>query len=107
MKLFETIDGLFVGTRYLVWGLGVLGTIGSLILFVANLPLGLVTAATFLASFCLALAVALLLMPEKLAEGRLEKKGAVSILLLVVAVALMGLIYLVCGGFPAVNLLFV
>lgn len=55
MKLFESIDGLLVGTRYLAWGIGVLGVIGSVILFIANVPLGIGTAAVFVASFSLQL----------------------------------------------------
>ena len=37
MKLFDSIDGLFSATRYLVWGLGVLGIIGSAVLIFVNI----------------------------------------------------------------------
>lgn len=108
MKLFESIDGLLVGTRYLAWGIGVLGVIGSVILFIANVPLGLGTAAVFVASFFLAVAVSLLLLPKQLAKGKLEsnKKYIVGAVSLVIAIAVMGIVYLSNGGFPAVNLIF-
>lgn len=108
MKLFESIDGLLVGTRYLAWGIGVLGVIGSVILFIANVPLGIGTAAVFVASFFLAVAVSLLLLPKQLAKGKLEsnKKYIVGAVSLVIAIAVMGIVYLSNGGFPAVNLIF-
>lgn len=108
MKLFESIDGLLVGTRYLAWGIGVLGIIGSVILFIANVPLGIGTAAVFVASFFLAVAVSLLLLPKQLAKGKLEsnKKYIVGAVSLVIAIAVMGIVYLSNGGFPAINLIF-
>jgi len=109
MKLFESIDGLLVGTRYLAWGIGVLGVIGSIILFIVNVPLGIGTAAVFIASFFLAVAVALLLLPKQLAKGKLKsnKKYIVGVVSLVIAIVVMGIVYLSNGGFPAVNLIFV
>ena len=108
MKLFESIDGLLAGTRYLAWGIGVLGMIGSIILFIANIPLGFGTAAVFISSLFLAIAVSLLLLPKQLAKGKLEgnKKYIVGVVSLVIAVAVMGIVYLSNGGFPAVNLIF-
>ena len=108
MKLFESIGGLLAGTRYLAWGIGVLGTVGSVILFLANIPLGIGTAAVFLASFFLAIAVSLLLIPQKLAKGKLEgnKKYVIGAVSLIIAVAVMGIVYMINGGFPAVNLIF-
>lgn len=108
MKLFESIDGLLVGTWYLAWGIGVLGVIGSVILFIANVPLGIGTAAVFVASFFLAVAVSLLLLPKQLAKGKLEsnKKYIVGAVSLVIAIAVMGIVYLSNGGFPAINLIF-
>lgn len=108
MKLFESIDGLLVGTRYLAWGIGVLGMIGSIILFIANIPLGFGTAAVFIASLFLAIAVSLLLLPKQFAKGKLEgnKKYIVGVVSLVIAIAVMEIIYLANGGFPAVNLIF-
>lgn len=109
MKLFESIDGLLAGTRYLAWGIGVLGIIGSIMLFIANVPLGIGTAAVFVASLFLAVAVALLLLPKQLAKGKLEgkKKYIVGVASLMIAIAVMGIVYLSNGGFPAVNLIFV
>ncbi|MGN1350842.1 MAG: hypothetical protein ACI4VM_07595, partial [Anaerovoracaceae bacterium] len=57
----------------------------------------------------LAIAVTLLLMPEKLVRGKLAGKkryvtGAAS---LAVAVVVMGIVYVSNGGFPALNLIFV
>ena len=108
MKLFESIDGLLAGTRYLAWGIGVLGMLGSIVLFVANVPLGLGSAAVFIASLFLAIAVSLLLLPKQLAKGKLEgnKKYIVGAASLVIAIVVMGIIYASNGGFPAVNLIF-
>lgn len=108
MKLFESIDGLFIGTRYLVWALALLGIIGSVILFFVNIPLGLASAMVFLASFLLSIGVVLLLIPKKLVKGKLEgsKKYAVGGAAIVIAVAVMGIVWFSNGGFPALNLIF-
>lgn len=108
MKLFESIDGLLVGTRYLAWGIGVLGILGSIVLFIANVPLGIGTAAVFIASLFLAIAVTLFLLPKKLAKGKLEgnKKYVISAVTLVIAVVVLGIVCASNGGFPAVNLIF-
>lgn len=108
MKLFESIDGLFIGTRYLVWVLGVLGMIGSVLLFFVNIPLGFASAAVFLATFFLSIGVTLLLIPKKLSKGKLEgnKKSMIGIIALIIALVIMGLVWFINGGFPAINLLF-
>ncbi|MGN0483747.1 MAG: hypothetical protein ACI4HI_09370 [Lachnospiraceae bacterium] len=107
MKLFECIDGLLVGTKYLAWAIAVVGIFGSLVLFFANLSLGVGSAAVFAASFLLAIGVTLLLLPKKLGKEKMSGKknifGGVS---LVLAAAVMGIIYLANGGFPELNLLF-
>ena len=41
MKLFESIDWLLIGTRYMSWAIALLGIVGSVILFFANIPLGI------------------------------------------------------------------
>lgn len=109
MGLFKTVDGLLAGTKYLAWGLALLGIVGSVVLFFANLGLGFGTAAVFLATLFLSVGVTLLLLPKPLAKGKLEGQsryivGAISI---VIAVAVMGVVYMSAGGFPAVNLIFV
>ena len=109
MKLFETIDGLLVGTRYLAWAIALLGIAGSVILFFTNLTLGFPSAVVFVAALLLSVAVTLMLLPGKLARGRLagrKKRMAVGGVLLVLAAAVMGIIYLACGGFPPLNLIF-
>lgn len=108
MKLFESVNGLLAGTRYLAWGIAVLGILGSVILFIANIPFGIGAAVTFVASFFLAIAVTLLLLPGQLAKGKLEgnRKYLIGTVCLVAAVAIMGIVYAVNGGFPAVNLIF-
>ena len=108
MKLFETIDGLFVGTRYLSWGIGVVGIIGSAILFFANIPLGIASAAVFLATFFLAVGVALLLIPNRLAKGKLDgnKKYIIGAASLAIALVVMAIVWFSQGGFPTINLLF-
>lgn len=110
MKLFESIDGLLVGTKYLCWAIGLVGTIGSAILFFCNLSLGFSSAMVFIAALLLSVAVTLMLLPEKLAKGKLankKKRMIVGCVLLVLAAAVMGIIYFTCGGFPELNLLFI
>nr|WP_308626291.1 hypothetical protein [uncultured Eisenbergiella sp.] len=110
MKLFDTVDGLLVGTRYLAWGIALVGIVGSVILFFANIPLGMASAATFLAALLFSVSVTLLLLPKKLTEGKFEKLAGnkryiIGAAALVAAVAVMGIVYLTKGGFPALNLL--
>lgn len=109
MKLFESIDGLLVGTKYLAWAIALVGILGSVVLFVANLSLGFGSAVVFIASFLLAVGVTLLLLPEKLAKGKLEgnKKNIVGVVACVLAAAIMGIVYFTNGGFPELNLIFV
>lgn len=109
MGLFKIIDGLLVGTKYLAWGIGLIGMIGSVVLFFTNLSLGFASAAVFIASFFLCAAVTLLLLPEQLVKGIFAGKARYIIggVALVIAAAGMGIVYAVCGGFPALNLLFV
>ena len=110
MKLFDTVDGLLVGTKYLAWGIGLVGIVGSVVLFFANIPLGMASAVTFLAALLFSVSVTLLLFPKKLTEGKLEKLSGnkryiIGSAVLVAAVAVMGVVYLTNGGFPALNLL--
>lgn len=109
MKLFNTVDGLLEGTKYLAWGIGVIGIAGSIVLLIANIPLGLGSAAVFLASFFLAAGVALLLLPKQLAKGKLEgnKRYIVGAAAVVIALVIMLFVWNICNGLPAVNLLFV
>ena len=109
MGLFKIIDGLLVGTKHLAWAMGLVGIIGSIVLFFANISLGFASAAVFIAALFLSGAVSLLLWPKKLAKGFLGGKVGYIIggIALVIAVAVMGIVYAVCGDFPALNLLFV
>lgn len=110
MKLFETIDGLLIGARYLAWAIALVGIICSVVLFFVNLPLGFASAIVFVAALLLSVAVTLMLLPAKLAKGRLSSQRKRMVgggVLLVLAAAVMGITYFACGGFPALNLLFV
>lgn len=110
MKLFETIDGLLTGTKYLAWVIALVGMVGSVILFFVNLSLGFASAMVFAAALLLSIAVTLMLLPEKFAKGKLadqRKRMSVGCVLLVLAAAVMGVIYFSCGGFPALNLIFI
>ncbi len=108
MLLFRTIDGLLAGTRYLSWAIGLLGMGLSLILAIVNLPLGVASAAVFGAAFFAAVAVTLLLLPGKLAKGKLDgqRRYMVGAGSLVIALAIMAVVWIVNDGFPALNLLF-
>lgn len=110
MKLFETIDGLLVGTKYLAWAIALVGIVGSIVLFFANLSLGLASAMVFVAAFLLSIGVTLLLLPEKLAKGKLgdqKKRMIIGCVAVVLAAAVMGITYFAVGGFPALNLIFI
>ena len=108
MGLMKTIDGLLMGTRYLCWGIALVGIVGSIVLFFANLGLGFASAAVCLAALLLCLGVTLLLLPKALAKKKLEGKGRVIVgaAAVALAVAVMGVTYFSVGGFPALNLLF-
>ena len=109
MLILECIDKLLVGTKYLSWGIGVVGILGSIVLFFANLSLGFASAAVFIAAFFLFIAVALLLLPKQIiSDGAVRKitniAGGIA---LAIAIAVMGITYAACGGFPKLNLLFI
>lgn len=108
MKLFECINGLLVGTRYLAWAIALVGIVGSIVLFLVNLSIGFTSAAVFIASFFLSVGVTLVLLPKMLAKGKLESnmKYAIGIVSIVIAAAVMGVIYFFNGGFPELNLIF-
>lgn len=108
MGLFKTIDGLLAGTKYLVWGLALIGIAGSIVLFFANIGLGFGTAAVFIATLFLSIGVTLLLLPKPLAKGKFESKSRyiLGVASIIIAVAVMGIVYMSAGGFPAVNLIF-
>lgn len=108
MGLFKTVDGLLAGTKSLAWGIALIGIVGSVILFFANIGLGFVSAAVFIATLFLSIGVTLLLLPKVLAKKKLEGKGRyiIGAIAVVIAVAVMGIVYLSAGGFPAVNLIF-
>ena len=110
MKLFDTVDGLLVGTKYLAWGIGLVGIAGSVVLFFANIPLGMASAGTFLAALFLSVSVTLLLLPKPLTKGKFEKlagnkRYVIGAAALAAAIAVMGVLYMTNGGFPTLNLL--
>lgn len=111
MLIFKVIDCLFIFTRYLCFSMGVAGILGSIILALCNISLGIYSVLLFLAAFLLSIAVTLLLMPEKiiskLPSALVEKRWVLSIVLLIVSTVLTGVIYFLCGGFPEMNLIFI
>lgn len=110
MKLFETIDHLIIGTKYLGWGIALVGIPMSVVLFFANLSLGLASAMVFVAAFLLCIGVTLLLLPKALAKGPLtisKMRNIIGAVALVLAAAIMGIVYFAVGDFPAMNLLFI
>lgn len=62
-------------TKYLAWGLALLGIVGSVFLFFANLGLGFGAAAVFIATLFLSVGVTLLLLPKPLVKGKLKSKS--------------------------------
>lgn len=110
MFIFNIIDYLFVFIRYLCFGMGAVGIVGSVILALCNMSMGMNAVLLFVAAFLLSIALTLLLMPskmvEKLPSGLMDKRWTISIVALVVATALTGIIYFTNGGFPTLNLIF-
>lgn len=108
MMLLKVIDGLFVGTRYGVWLLGVLGIIGSVILAVANVGAGISAMLVCVGALLLSIAVALLLMPQNLTKNRLEGRNPylIGTIALIAAMIVVGGVYFTNGGFPDLNLIF-
>lgn len=110
MKLFETIDYLLIGTRYLSWGIALAGIVMTVVLFFVNLSLGLASAMVFVAAFLMCVGVTLLLLPMNLAKGILangKKRNIIGGITLVLAAAIMGIVYFSVGDFPVLNLLFI
>lgn len=110
MLLFQTIDNLIISTWYLGWGIALAGIPMSVVLFLANLSLGAASAATFVAAFLMCMGVSLLLLPKALAKGPLanrRKRNITGAVALVLAAAMMGIVYFSFGDFPAMNLLFI
>jgi hypothetical protein len=105
MKLFDIIDGLFFGSKYLVWGLSLLGILGSLILLFINISLGFASAAVFIATFFLALGVTILLLPKKLVQ--VNKRYIIGAISLAIALGVIGVVYVTNGGFPQIDLIFI
>ncbi|MFC0233876.1 hypothetical protein ACFFIF_07720 [Vagococcus entomophilus] len=108
MMLFKTIDNLFVGTKYGVWGMSVLGIVFSVVLALANFGMGIGAVAIFIATFCLSISLMLLLLPKGLEKGKKinKYKYGTAILLGVIALSITGIVYFTNGGFPELNLLF-
>lgn len=109
MMIFKVIDGLFVGTRYGAWLLGVLGIVGSLVLAVANLGVGFGAVLVCAGALLVSVAVSLLLVPQKLLKNRFEgnKRVLIGVAALVASMVLVGGVYFLNGGFPELNLIFV
>ena len=105
MKLFDIIDGLFFGSKYLVWGLSLLGILGSLILLFINISLGFASAAVFIATFFLALGVTILLLPKKLVQ--VNKRYIIGAISLAIALGVIGVVYVTNGGFAQIDLIFI
>lgn len=105
--LIKTIDGLFVGTRYGVWVLGILGIVGSVILILVNFTLGFPSTLLCVGALCLSITVATALFPKQLIKGSLlEKRFILATITGVIAIAIVGIVYFTNGGFPELNLIF-
>ncbi|MCH4168882.1 MAG: hypothetical protein LKF42_06500 [Streptococcaceae bacterium] len=109
MGLFKVIDGLFIGTRYGVWGISLLGIIASIILIFFNIGMGLGAAMVFIAALVLSVGLTMLLLPASFIKGKLagNKRYIAGSVFMVLAFVIMGITYFSNGGFPDVNLLFV
>ena len=110
MFLSDVINGLFIGTRYLVWGIGMVGIPVSIILLIANIAGGIGAIGLMIAALLLSVAIALMLMPnslvDKLPKGLQEKRFFVGAVVVIIAAAIAGITYFTNSGFPSLNLLF-
>lgn len=111
MILSDVINGLFIGVRYLVWAMGIVGIPVSIILLIVNIGVGIGAIGLMFALFLLSLAITLMLMPsslvEKLPEVLQEKRFLMGTIAVIIAVLLAGIVYFTVGGFPSLNLLFI
>ena len=108
MTLFKSIDGLLIGTKYLALGIALLCIPLSVILLFTNISMGFAAVMVCVAAFLLAVGVTQILLPEKLAKGKVDVKtrfvvGGVAIVL---AAVVMGIAFFTAGGFPILNLIF-
>jgi len=112
MMIFKTIDGLFKGMKIGVLALAVAGIFGSVGLLFMNISLGLASTSVFLATLIGSASLVLILAPEGLLKRFIKKDNIVnkryfiSLVLLVIAFAIVGFAYLNVGGFPALNIPF-
>lgn len=109
MKLFESIDAILTATRYLVWGIGLIGVPASAALALVNLPLGMPSFLIFASTLFLSAAIVFLLVPKRLSEGILGSPfrlvaGGIALL---AAILIMGSVYYTLGGFPVLDLVFI
>ncbi len=95
------IKGLLIFTKWLGFALAIVCIPLSILLFIANLPLGILSAGVFIASLLAAVGVALLIPKTPVF---LKVVGGI---LLVAAVVIMGLICFTEGGFPALDIFFI
>jgi len=109
MMLLKTIDYLLKATRYGSWAIGLLGIVVSAVLVFANLSLGIFSALLFVATLLVSIAVSLLLAPSKIVSDKIadKKRYIISGTCLGIAIAVGGVVYLINGGFPEINLLFI
>lgn len=109
MSIFKIIDGLFIGTRYGVLGMSILGVLASIVLFFVNISMGFSALIVFVATLALSLSLILILAPSSIVKGKYTNKRryVVGGILSVLALGIMGFTYLSTGGFPELNLIFV
>ncbi len=93
----------FIGkfTKWLSFGIVLACIPLSVVLIIANLSLGFMSAGVFIASLLAAVGVALLI-PKT--STFIKVLGVIS---LVAAIILMGIVCFMTGGFPVLNLLFI
>ncbi|MGX7197315.1 hypothetical protein [Enterococcus olivae] len=108
MSIFKIIDGLFIGTRYGVLGMSILGVLASIVLFFVNISMGFSALMVFVATLALSLSLIVFLVPSSVMKGKYTNKRRYIVggILSVLALGIMGFTYLSTGGFPELNLIF-
>lgn len=108
MSILKIIDGLFIGTRYGVLGMSILGVLASIVLFFVNITMGFSASMVFVATLALSLSLILFLVPSSVMKGKYTNKRRYIVggILSVLALGIMGFTYLSIGGFPELNLIF-
>lgn len=108
--IVSVIGMLFVATRYIMWGIAIVGIPISIILIFANIKRGIKAVLLMIAALCIAISVALVAIPSSLIVilpiVLQANRFVIGGILGLVALAIATLVCFAKGEFPELNLLF-